>query len=132
MKINKLYTYLVCSYVVLPTSIILERLNFCFNRTPEFIFVFSAHFTPYLHYDFFFSNSFSFITNNIFFPLGEKSWKFFRNTFSFKWFFHLYSKYVQYQRRAEVINYQDRTETFFSNVILCTERTSYARDVRNE
>ena len=39
---------------------------------------------------------------------------------------------MQYEQRAEVISYQNRIQTFISNLILCTERTSNARDVSNE
>ena len=90
-----------------------------FHRTLDFIFIFCTHFAPFFHYDFLFINSFSFIINNIFFPQERKGWKFFRNTFI--WFFHLYAKHIQYERRAEVItNFLFKLNSLHWKDFLCT------------
>ena len=90
-----------------------------FHRALDFIFIFCTHFAPFFHYDFLFINSFSFIINNIFFPQERKGWKFFRNTFI--WFFHLYAKHIQYERRAEVItNFLFKLNSLHWKDFLCT------------
>ena len=129
LKTNELYTYLVFSNVVCPTSKNLQRLNCCsFHRADGYIFVFCTHFAPDLPYNFFI-NSFSFVTNNISLPQERKVESSLEIPSPLNVFFHLYSKHTQSERTAEVINYQDQTQTFFLNLILCTERTSYARDI---
>ena len=95
-----------------------------FHRALDFIFIFCTHFAPFFHYDFLFINSFSFIINNIFFPRKEKV----ESSLEIL----LYDFSISMQNTYNMNEEQRWLQTFFSNLILCTERTSYARDVSNE
>ena len=95
-----------------------------FHRALDFIFIFCTHFAPFFHYDFLFINSFSFIINNIFFPRKEKV----ESSLEIL----LYDFSISMQNTYGMNEEQRWLQTFFSNLILCTERTSYARDVSNE
>ena len=95
-----------------------------FHRALDFIFIFCTHFVPFFHYDFLFINSFSFIINNIFFPRKEKV----ESSLEIL----LYDFSISMQNTYNMNEEQRWLQTFFSNLILCTERTSYARDVSNE
>ena len=95
-----------------------------FHRALDFIFIFCTHFAPFFHYDFLFINSFSFIINNIFFPRKEKV----ESSLEIL----LYDFSISMQNTYNMNKEQRWLQTFFSNLILCTERTSYARDVSNE
>ena len=95
-----------------------------FHRALDFIFIFCTHFAPFFHYDFLFINSFSFIINNIFFPRKEKV----ESSLEIL----LYDFSISMQNTYDMNEEQRWLQTFFSNLILCTERTSYARDVSNE
>ena len=95
-----------------------------FHRALDFIFIFCTHFAPFFHYDFLFINSFSFIINNIFFPRKEKV----ESSLEIL----LYDFSISMQNTYNMNEEQRWLQTFFSNLILCTERTSYGRDVSNE